>query len=280
VLGATAAAALPAQIFTSLYSFSGPSSPHAPLILGGDGSLYGTTVDGDGIEFDNGIVFQIYQATDGNLYGTTFNGALDNGLAGTIFKITPAGTLTTFYSFCSQPGCKDGDKPAGRLVQGSDGNLYGTTQQGGAVSGNAGTIFSITLSGALSTLYTFCQEIFCPDGAYPTAGLIQATNGTFYGATFGGGSIGWGTIFSFSVNLGALVETRPFSGEVGAVVEILGNNLTGATSVTFNGTTAAFFVYSGTEILTIVPAGATSGTVQVVTHGGTLTSLAPFQVQP
>jgi uncharacterized protein (TIGR03437 family) len=74
------------------------------------------------------------------------------------------------------------------------------------------------------------------------------------------------------------VETQTKSGKVGAAVKILGNNLTGSTSVTFNGTAAVFTVVSASEITTTVPAGATTGTVQVVTAGGTLSSNVPFRV--
>ena len=89
-----------------------------------------------------------------------------------------------------------------------------------------------------------------------------------------------GTVFSLSVGLGPFVETQPTYGKVGAVVKILGTDLTGATSVSFNGTAAAFTVVSTSEITTTVPAGATSGTVQVVTPSGTLSSNVPFRVLP
>src|SRR5207245_3790205 len=102
------------------------------------------------------------------------------------------------------------------------------------------------------------------------AGLVQDTNGRFYGTTAFGGtstncSLGCGTVFSLSVGLGPFVETQPTSGKVGAAVKILGTNLTGATSVTFNGTAAVFKVVSSSEITTTVPAGATTGKVKVVT---------------
>ena len=76
------------------------------------------------------------------------------------------------------------------------------------------------------------------------------------------------------------METRPASGKVGAAVEILGTDLTGATSVSFNGTAATFTVVSSSLITTTVPAGATTGTIQVVTPSGTLSSNVPFRVLP
>ena len=87
-----------------------------------------------------------------------------------------------------------------------------------------------------------------------------------------------GAVFSLSVGLGPFVKTLPISGKTGAAVEILGTALTGTTSVTFNGTEAAFTVVSPTEITTTVPAGATSGKVQVITPGGTLSSNVAFRV--
>jgi hypothetical protein len=97
----------------------------------------------------------------------------------------------------------------------------------------------------------------------------------------GGGANNDGTVFSLSVGLGPFVETRPRSGEVGTVVEILGTDLTGATSVSFNGTAATFTVnLSGSAISTTVPALATTGTVEVVTPSRTLSSNVPFRVLP
>jgi uncharacterized protein (TIGR03437 family) len=89
---------------------------------------------------------------------------------------------------------------------------------------------------------------------------------------------GYGTVYSLSTGLGAFVETLPTSGKVGAAVKILGTDLTGATSVTFNGVAATFKVASSSEITTTVPSGATTGTVKVVTPSGTLSSNVSFRV--
>ena len=116
------------------------------------------------------------------------------------------------------------------------------------------------------------------DGANPE-GLVQGTNGTFYGTTDSGGTtVHYGTVFSLSVGLGAFVKTVPTAGKTGSAVKILGTNLTGATRVSFNGAAAAFTVVSRSEISTTVPAGATSGPVEVTTPGGTLSSNAAFHV--
>jgi uncharacterized repeat protein (TIGR03803 family) len=172
---------------------------------------------------------------------------MNNG--GTVFKITPSGTLTTLYSFCSETNCADGQYPSYTgLLQATDENLYGVTGQGGGNTGcgsssGCGTAFKITPTGTLTTLCSFCSALghFCNDGSYPV-GLVQYTNGDLYGTTGGGGANNGGTVFSLSVGLGPFVEPRPASGIVGAVVEILGTGLTGATSVSFNGAAALFNV--------------------------------------
>jgi len=298
----------PSGTLTALYSFCSQSGcadgekPFAALVQATDGNFYGTTYFG-GANGDYGTVFKItpsgtlttlynfcsqggcadgenpfgalVQATDGNFYGTTYDGGANNG--GTIFKITPSGTLTTLYSFCSQSGCADGECPTAGLIQAADGNSYGTTNRGGANAG--GTVFKITQSGALTTLYSFCSQSGCTDGFIPAA-LVQDTNGNLYGTTEDGGANGYGTVFSVSLGLRPFVETQPTFGKVGKSVKILGSNLTGATSVTFNGTPAVFTVLSGSLMITTVPAGATTGTVRVTIPSGTLTSNLPFRVTP
>jgi uncharacterized protein (TIGR03437 family) len=92
--------------------------------------------------------------------------------------------------------------------------------------------------------------------------------------------LGCGTVFSLSMGLAPFVETLPVARAVGLPVTILGNNLTGTTSVTFNGTAATLITVSDTAITTTVPTGATTGPVQVVTPSGTLTSNMPFRVIP
>ncbi len=191
--------------------------------------------------------------------------------AGTVFQMTPNGTLTTLYTFCGVPPCTDGEGPEDALIQATDGNLYGTTLNGGGGAYPQGTIFRIPPSGgALTTLYTFCSQSGCTDGANPWARLVQDTNGYLYGTTYEGGTNSDGTVFSLSAGLGPFVKTVPTSGKVKAAVMILGTDLTGATSVTFNGTAAVFKVVSSSEITTKVPKGATTGPVRVVTPGATV----------
>jgi uncharacterized repeat protein (TIGR03803 family) len=219
----------------------------------------------------------LVHATDGNFYGTTLEGGSAVSSNGSVFKITPNGVLTTLYDFCSSGSCFDGANPTARLVQGTDGSLYGTTAFGGNGQ-SRGTIFEVTLAGALNTLYSFCSQTNCNDGSNPHAGLMQATNGKFYGTTVYGGTNSDGTLFSLSTGLGTFVVTQPTSGTMGTNVVILGNKLSGATKVTFNGTPASFTVVSNTEITTTVPEAATSGRVQVVTANRTLRSNVQFRV--
>ena len=160
-----------------------------------------------------------------------------------------------------------GGFPYAGLVQATDGNFYGTTYVGGGnnnanqcQNNGCGSIFEITPVGTITTLYSFCSQTGCVDGVSPSAGLMQATNGSLYGTTTGGGTSGIGTVFSLNVGLGPFVETRPTSAKVGAIVTILGNNLKPVSNVAFNGTAAVFTVVSSSKITATVPNGATTGT--------------------
>lgn len=310
---------------TTLYSFcSQPncndgSSPGAPVIQGADGNLYGTCQFGG--PTNAGTVFsvrptgqlrwvyrlclqescldgfyptgELVQAPDGNIYGTTGAGGTYDGrrpggnLGGVVFKITTAGDLTPIYSFCAQQttNCPDGYYPNG-VVEGTDGSLYGTTNGGGVNScymltleAGCGTIFKVTAGGTLTTLHTFDGT----DGEDSLAGLTQNTNGTFYGAASEGGTnmcfVSCGTAYVLSTGLGPFIETVPAGGTVGETIQILGNNLTGATNVSFNGRAAWFTVESETLIQAIVPAGAITGFVMVAGPSGTLTSNTRFVVR-
>lgn len=134
----------------------------------------------------------LVQATDGNFYGTTLSGGAWSW--GTVFRLTPAGVLTTLYSFCAgESTCPDGSEPASGLIQASDGNLYGTTSGDNVLpnclqSYSCGTVFQMTLGGTLTTIYSFCAQANCADGRSPVAGLVQASDGNFYGTTQGGGA--------------------------------------------------------------------------------------------
>ena len=156
-----------AQTFTTAFSFDGANGayPYAGLVQGANGELYGTTAFGGAYGF------------------------------GTVFKITPNGTLTSLYSFCSLANCADGSVPYTGLIQAADGDLYGTTV-GGAQNG--GTVFKVTPSGTLTTLYSFCSLTNCTDGYYPSGALVQVANGGIYGTTSGGGAQASGTVFKIT----------------------------------------------------------------------------------
>ena len=212
-----------AQTFTVLATFNGTngSIPDAPLVQGFDGNLYGVTAGGGTCPADSrgcGVVFRITPqglitklynfcspgtlcsdgrypnslmlATDGNFYGTTGGGANGNG---TIFRITPTGSLTTLYRFGGRTNPPNGGPPSSSLVQAIDGNFYGTTINGGGLNcgtqSGCGTVYKITPSGTLTTLYRFCSKTNCSDGAFPVGGLVQASNGKLYGVTAGGGVV-------------------------------------------------------------------------------------------
>ncbi len=202
---------------TTLHSFSGSpndgSNPVAGLVQGSDGNFYGTTPSG-GAHFQ-GIVFRIsqggthavlhsfagypaeggvpfaalVQGSDGNFYGTTAVGGAH--FKGTVFNIDAAGSLTTLHSFNGSP--EEGANPVAGLVQGSDGNFYGTTALGGTHF--RGTVFNIDATGSFTTLDSFTGSP--SEGALPFAGLVQGSDGNFYGTTVLGGAHGAGTVFTF-----------------------------------------------------------------------------------
>jgi uncharacterized repeat protein (TIGR03803 family) len=308
----------PGGALTVLHSFVIAEGwyPEAALVQAIDGNFYGTVAYGGPTPyyvgaFTGGTVFRItpagrltllhsfcshlgctdgdtptgplIQATDGNFYGTTLGGGTNYFCiaqgCGTAFKMTPEGAVTTLYDFCSDTrNCLDGSNPIAGLVQGTDGNFYGTTFYSG-VDGK-GTVFSIipggtpTPLGARTTLHNFNLA----DGADPSGGLVQATNGNFYGTTSLGGANGGGTVYSVSVGLGPFVSFLHNPAKVGQLFGVLGQRLTGTTSVSLNGIPASFKVVSDTFITATVPPGATTGFVTVATPSGTLTSNVPFRV--
>jgi uncharacterized repeat protein (TIGR03803 family) len=308
--GGTVFEITPAGKMTTLYSFctvtdcGDGSDPISGLVQATNGKLYGETQSGGAVGL--GTVFAIttagklttlhsfervdgafpegglIQATNGNLYGVTGGGGNSNsqcsGGCGTAFKITPGGELTTLHNFCALPSCTDGIGPNGPLVQATDGNLYGTT--GAGLGAYIGTVFEIARGGALATLYNFCTLANCADGAFAQAGLLQATDGTFYGTTAGGGVDNQGTIFSLTNGLGPFVSFPFAGGKVGQTGGILGQGFTGTSSVVLNGIPAEFTVVSDTYIRATVPVGATTGYVTLTTPTGELTSNVPFYVIP
>src|SRR5271157_2251030 len=210
---------------TTLYNFcSGGtacpdgSSPEGALALGKDGNFYGTTFVGGAN--NDGTVFKITPGgslttlhsfsgadgvnpggdlvqsnSNGNFYGTAYAGGNSNS-AGTLFEITPAGALTTLYTFCSKTNCNDGSAPNVPLSQDSWGDFYGTTNANGANAG--GTLFVLTWWGGFHTIYHFCAKTNCTDGAQPLGGPVLGNDFNIYGTTVAGGTNNAGTVYQFT----------------------------------------------------------------------------------
>ncbi|WP_207632522.1 choice-of-anchor tandem repeat GloVer-containing protein [Foetidibacter luteolus] len=209
----------PAGTLKILKQFDGINSgsyAFGELTKGADGSFYGLTSAGGANSY--GTAFKITSAgvytllksfvygtdggnprgrlalaNDGNFYGLTNKGGA-NGY-GTIFRMTPAGTVTVIRSFTY---ATDGGSPYGGLVLGKDGALYGMTYWGGA--NGDGTLFKITTAGTFTVLRHLKAAT---DGGSSQSELIQATDGNFYGMTNSGGANGNGTIFKLTTSTGA-----------------------------------------------------------------------------
>jgi uncharacterized repeat protein (TIGR03803 family) len=213
----------------------------------------------DGGQGDLGLgAYSVFiQGRDGNFYGTSVTGGA-NGF-GTIFKLTPPGTLTDIYAFCAETNCTDGTYPSGALVLGTDGCLYGTAQQGGA--NGLGTVFKITAEGVFSVLYSFTGV----DGSLPYSALVLGSDGNFYGTTQEGGAYSAGTVFKVT-KAGALTTLHSFNGSDGSspsapLVQGTDGDLYGTTAL--GGSSTACTPYS-------------CGTVFKVTKAGGFTSLHSF----
>ncbi len=314
--GGTVFKVTPSGTLTTLHYFNGTDGaapPKAGLIEGSDGNFYGVAgaggANGQGTVFKltpGGTLTTLYnfagpdgygpvglmQGADGNFYGTTVQGGnfsvCDFYGCGTVFKLTPSGTLTTLHSFTGA----DGAYPLAAVVQGSDGNFYGTTSAAGAhqtclPENYCGTVFKITPSGTLTTLYNFAGQ----DGASPQAALLPANDGNLYGTTYMGGSVNFGTAFRitpsgtlntlhhFCTEQGCLDGIGPWAGLVQGPNGLLfgttsvgGNNSTcnapyGCGTV-FNLTTPS--LVATTTVLTTAPNPSTPG--QNVTMTGTVTA--------
>jgi uncharacterized repeat protein (TIGR03803 family) len=203
----------PAGVLTVLYNFDVTHGSYAygGLTLGTDGNFYGTAYQGGA--GGRGTVYKVtptgtltvlhdfassvdggspyaapVQGTDGNFYGTTYNGGSKG--YGTVYKMTPAGTLTVLYPFDHTHG----GQPDGPLVQGTDGKLYGVTYSGG--TNGYGTLFKVSTGGVFTGLYNFDST----HGSYPYGALVQGTDGSFYGTTYNGGSGGGGVVFKITAS--------------------------------------------------------------------------------
>ena len=224
----------PTGKLTTIYSFENGDDGEYPLgslVIGPNGNFYGTTVQGgakgDGTVFEvtasgdftilhtftgssadgNGPRGDLVVGSDGNFYGTTTQGGQHD--LGIVYKMTPAGVLTVLHSFA---GASDGTYPYAGLAVGTDGGLYGVTNQGGA--NGSGTIFKVSESGVFTLLYTFSLSSGTAyaanfDGSGANEPLILGKDGNFYGTTEFGGAHNHGTVFQFTP-AGRLTTLFPF----------------------------------------------------------------------
>ena len=270
----------PSSSLSDLYPFAstggGSINPYAGVIQGTDGNLYGTTVNGgsglygtafrlfwaSGVvtvlhSFTNGVdgatpLAGLIQASDGNFYGASLKGV--GASLGTLFRMTPSGALTPLYAF---GGGADGGNPLASLIQGSDGNLYGTASTGG--SNGVGTVFSLSTNGLFTPLWSFNST----NGSYPAGPLVQGSDGNLYGTTSAGGANGLGTVFSLSTN-GSFKSLVSFDNTQGAYPS---NGPVQATDGAFYGTASSGGTNGGW------------GTVFRLTANGTLTPLHSFNYE-
>jgi len=304
-----------AQTLTTLASFTGSNGSDplfAPLLQGSDGNLYGTTSGGGA--HGHGTVFKVttggtiktlysfcaksgcadgsapyaglIQAKDGNFYGTTEAGGINN--AGTVFKITAGGVLTTLHKF----NYNDGANPYAALLQATDGNFYGTTESGGAHI--LGTVFRMTPGGTLTTLHSFNST----DGSSPEASLIQAADGNFYSTTYNGGTDGYGTAFKITP-AGTVTTLHVFNDADGravtaGLVQAGDGNFYGATSLSgANGYGIVFMMTPQGTLTTLHNFNATDGATPnqlalgsdgnfygTTISGGTNTDGTTFEITP
>ena len=269
VSGGTIYKLTPSGTLTTLHTFCPEMDPNR-----------GDCLDGDG---PGGLI----EGSDGNFYGTAGTGGANfesgGSTTGTAYMITPSGAFTTLYSFCAQvdpetKNCLDGEQPDG-IIEGGDGNFYGTTFSGGLNSGGArpaGVVFKLTASGVLTTLYNFCSQqnrdtVTCLDGEEPS-GLIEGSDGNFYGITsvggqFGDSTISGGTVFQLTPS-GTFNTLHSFCGEkdpsTGNCLDGDGPNaLIEGSDGNFYGSTSGGGKYD-------------DGTVFKLTPSGTLTTLYSF----
>jgi uncharacterized repeat protein (TIGR03803 family) len=290
----------PAGTLKIIHNFTGSANdgafPQGGVTLGTDGNFYGTTYEGGSATA--GAVFKVtpggsattlysftggsdgaypyappVEGNDGNFYGTTTAGgntAVCNSGCGTIYKITPAGALTTLYKF----DITHGYAPYGPLVLGTDGNFYGTAPNG--TSANAGVIFRITPAGKFTLLFSFDLT----HGENPFSGLVQGADGNFYGTTIYGGATGGGVIFKItrSGNLtvlhnmnGTTDGARPYGG----LVLASDGNFYGANA--YGGTVNSNCADGCGTVFKITPKGAYSVLGKFDYTAGAQPEITPFQ---
>ena len=200
------------------------------------------------------------QASDGNLYGTTQTGGAHNG--GSVFALNASGTLTTVYSFCAQANCADGQQPQSGVIEGADGNLYGTTRLGGA--SGLGTVYRLSRGGALTVLHSFCAQANCADGEWPVSALTADAGGNLYGTAQYGGAHSAGTLFEISAGA-AFTVLHNFCG-----LALCADGALPASPPLLAANGNAYGTTMGQ------PGGKGNGTIYQITPGGAFTTLHSF----
>ena len=281
----------PAGAYSIIYNLdlAIADNPIGPPTQGADGNLYvtawfrGTSVCGSLLKISTaGLLINSYlldcppdgenpytliQASDGNFYGATHYGGAYSG--GVLFRLSRSFAYSVAHSFGASQ--TEGVNPTGPPMQATDGHLYGLDLSGGDFG--YGTIYRCALNGTCGTLHNWSSTVSA------SGGIVQHTNGILYGVTWDGGIYSAGSVFSLNVGLKPGVALVLYRSKVGSTVQILGQGLTGTTSVAFNGIQATSFkVVRDTYMTAVVPAGATSGTVVVTTATQTLKSNQKFQV--
>jgi uncharacterized repeat protein (TIGR03803 family) len=252
----------------------------------------------DGINPWTGVVV----GTDGNVYGTAQGGSHGGGA---LYKVTSSGTESVLYNFCAVAGCADGFFPQTPLMQHTSGKFYGSVESGGANGLNGGVFYSLDMG-----LQPFAGLVIWQGAKGKTVQILgQGFTGTTkvsFNGTGASFTVVSDTYLTTTVPAAAttgfitvttptrtLTSNRKFfvlptissftppSGPIGTVVTITGNNLTGATKVTFGGVKATTFsVTSDTQISATVPTAAVTGKIQVTTAGGSVSSSTNFTVTP
>jgi uncharacterized repeat protein (TIGR03803 family) len=244
----------PAGVVTLLHKFAGApndgASPVSGVILGKDGNFYGNTQYGGSVQYDEFF----YE--------------------GTVFKMTPTGTVTILHNF--NLATDYAIFPTTPLLQATDGNFYGAIDGCYYFScGLPDDIYKITPSGTLTVLVEFTA------GSKPFWPLIQNTNGTLYGVTQQGGTVNGGVLFSLNIGAAPFAGLVSTSGNEGTKIGILGQGFAAASVVKFGGVQATTIQRSGTTFISAtVPAAALTGSVTVTTGATTLTSNNKFKVTP
>ncbi len=219
--------------------------------------LYNFTLDGS---TGSGPVGTLVQGSDGNFYGATYSSSSTNSYMGTLFKITPSGRLTTFYTFCLTYSCPDGAQPYSSPILGRDGNFYGTTYSLGAYGG--GTVYRISPQGKLTTLYSFGEFAGGPDR--PTAPLIQGKDGNFYSTTDQSGTYNYGAVYEVTPS-GNLTVLHNFDSTDGynpvGLMQATDGNFYGTTGGIDNEATGSIFQMTPAgNVTTLHRFGGTDGT--------------------